>query len=469
MTARRALPLAVLPLGVLALAAAALAGAATSHGTDADAFERAAGAMAALGIVALGLATRPAWPLSLGLAAASFSGHWSDMGAPVAFDRVLLGTGIASALIREWRRADGIRTRPIHWLLALLAAYAICSAAVAGTLTEKTPRFVLLDRFGLIAFALFVVAPFAFREARDRRILLGVLVALGAYLGLTALIETTGPRGLLLPRYIDDPTVGIHFDRARGPFAEAVGNGLVLYGCAVASVIAALQWRTPSLRRLAAFVAALCLLGTLLTVTRAVWLGVIVGTIVALFYARETRRFAVPVVVLGVLGVLLAFAAIPDLQHRADKRQHDQRPLWDRKNSDRAALRMIEARPLLGFGWGKFRAESADYYRQSPDYPLTRVRDVHSVYLANAVELGLIGSALWLAALLIAIGTGLTGRGPPDLRAWQVGLLAFAVCYGVAAATTPLSFTLPTLLLWTWAGICWVGRPEQRGARPVYA
>jgi O-antigen ligase len=304
-----------------------------------------------------------------------------------------------------------------------------------------------------------------FREARDRQILLGVLVALGAYLGLTALIETTGPRGLLIPRYIDDPTVGIHFDRARGPFAEAVGNGLVLYACAVASVIAAIEWKTPTLRRGALLVASLCLLGTLLTVTRAVWLGVIVGTIVALLWAHETRRFAIPAVVIGVTGVLLAFAAIPDLQVRADRRQNDQRPLWDRKNSDSAALRMVDARPLLGFGWGKFRTESADYYRQADDYPLTRVRDVHSVYLANAVELGLVGTALWLAALVWAIGAGVLRRGPPDLRPWQIGLLAVAVSYAVAAATTPLSFTLPTLLMWAWAGLCWAGADRARTAR----
>jgi O-antigen ligase len=228
----------------------------------------------------------------------------------------------------------------------------------------------------------------------------------------------------------------------------------------VASVIAAIQWRTPLLRRGALLVAALCLLGTLLTVTRAVWLGVIVGTIVALLWARETRRFAVPVVVVGVVGVLIAFATIPDLQTRADRRQNDERPLWDRKNSDRAALRMIEERPAFGFGWGKFRSDSRDYYRQASDYPLTLVRDVHSVYLANAVELGLIGSALWLAALVWAIGTGITRRGPPDLRPWQVGLLAVAVSYAVAAATTPLSFTLPTLLMWAWAGLCWVDGRE---------
>jgi putative inorganic carbon (HCO3(-)) transporter len=471
-TERRALPLVVLPLAALALGAAALAGAATSQGTDADAFERGASVMAALALAALALAARPAWPLSLGLAAAVFSGHWSDLGSPVAFDRVLLLSGIVSAVVREWRAGGAaLRTRPIHWLLALVAAYAVISAAVAGTLSESGSRFVLLDRFSLVGFALFFVAPMAFREARDRRILLGVLVALGAYLGLTALIETTGPRGLLLPRYIDDPTVGIHFDRARGPFAEAVGNGLVLYACGVASIIAALKWRTPSLRWLAGAVAALCVLGTLLTLTRAVWLGVIAGTIVALLYARETRRFAVPAVVLGVAGVLLAFAAIPDLQARADKRQNDQRPLWDRKNSDRAALRMIDARPVLGFGWGRFRAESADYYRQSPDYPLTRVRDVHNVYLANAVELGLLGAGMWIAALLVAIGTALTRRGPPDLRPWRVGLVAVAVSYAVAAATTPLSFTLPTLLLWTWAGLCWITGKEEartplRPARP---
>ena len=54
-----------------------------------------------------------------------------------------------------------------------------------------------------------------------RRILLGTLVAIGAYLSLTAVAEKLGITGLEVPGYISDPTVGIHFGRARGPFVDA--------------------------------------------------------------------------------------------------------------------------------------------------------------------------------------------------------------------------------------------------------
>ena len=68
----------------------------------------------------------------------------------------------------------------------------------------------MLDRLSLVGFVLFFVAPKAFREESDRHILLGTLVALGAYLGLTALFETVGPDALVVPDYISDPSVGTH-------------------------------------------------------------------------------------------------------------------------------------------------------------------------------------------------------------------------------------------------------------------
>jgi hypothetical protein len=74
----------------------------------------------------------------------------------------------------------------------------------------------------------------------------------------------------------------------------------------------------------------------------------------------------------------------------------------------------------------------------------------------------LLGAGLWLFALIWAIGGAATKRGPPDLRPWKIGLLGMACMYVVVGSTTPLSFTMPTLLLWTWAGICWV-EPRRAG------
>lgn len=464
---RRRAALFVYGPAVASLAAAVAFAAALARGSGGVvAFEQATAIL--VGAIGLGAAmvARPSWTLSAGLAVAVFSGHWRDMGVPVPLDRVLLPIGIVATVVHEWRaRRHALKTRPIDWLLMLVALYATVSAVLAGTLTRSDARFALLDRFSLVAFALFFVAPIAFREARDRAVLLATLVGVGAYLGVTAVLETTGPRALLLPRYIDDPTVGIHFDRARGPFTEAAANGLALYACAVAACIAFFTWRGRRQRILAGAVAALCALGTLLTLTRAVWLGAAVATVVTLLFARQTRRFVVPVLVGGAVIVLLAFAAIPGLEARATSRTNAQFPLWDRYNSNDAALRMIDAKPLLGFGWGRFQSDSSDYYRQSPNYPLTSVRDVHNVYLANIVELGLVGGGLWLLALLAAVGRGVFERGPPEMRPWRIGLLAVSVSYAVTAFTTPLAFTLPTLLLWAWAGITWA--PIR--TRPAYA
>ena len=441
-------------LVALALIAAVLRGTSSAN----DAFEEAAGVLGAFGIIVLACATRPAWPLSLGLALTSFSGHWGNMGIGLPLDRVLVVAGLLSTLVRaRVRDKHALRTRPVDWLLALVALYAVVSAVLAGTLDDHIARFALIDRLSLLGFVLFFAAPIAFRERRDQEVLLGVLVALGAYLGLTALFETTGPDALVIPHYITDPTIGTHVDRARGPFTEAGENGLMLFATFVASVIAAVTWRSARARQLAVAVAALCALGVLLTVTRAAWLGAVAGTLIALMAARETRRYVVPAIAVSLLGVVVAFAAVPRLHERAQKRADDQRPLWDRQNSDSAALRMIAARPVLGFGWGRFRTDSFDFYRQSPDHPLSFVRNLHNVYLSVAVELGLLGTELWLLAIAVVLFGAIMRRGPPELRTWKLGLIAVATSYAVTAASSPLQYAGPTLLLWTWAGVAWGG------------
>ena len=88
----------------------------------------------------------------------------------------------------------------------------------------------------------------------------------------------------------------------------------------------------------------------------------------------------------------MAFVLIPGLSAKVQARASEQGPVWDRENLTVAALNMVSARPLLGFGWSRFQQESAPYFQQSPNYPLTATGiDVHNYFFTYAVELGLVG------------------------------------------------------------------------------
>lgn len=461
MTARRLLAPFLVAVPVAALMAYAVARGAPE--ASVDGFETVAAAIIVVCVGAAAIVAPPAWAISGAFVLTLFQNHWDALGVSLSVDRYLMLLVIASILVREWRHRDGrLATRPIDWLLAVAMIYAATSAWVVGELTTNDGRFELIDRFGVMPFLLFFLAPLVFRTERERRILLGTLVGIGAYLGVTAVLETTGPDALIVPSYIADPAQGIHADRARGPFLDAGANGVAMYMCAVAAAIAFVKWRDRRWRMFALGVAGLCLLGVLLTLTRAVWLGALVASPLALLIARETRRFLVPGALAALVIVFGAFAAIPGLQDRAEKRRTDQQPVWDRQNSNAAALRMLEDKPLFGFGWSRFKEESPAYYRQSNDYPLGATGNLHNVYLSHAVALGLVGFVLWAAALLAALGGAIVRRGPPELYPWKVGLIAVALCVMVEWATAPARYVLPTLLLWLWAGIAWGPRSASQ-------
>jgi putative inorganic carbon (HCO3(-)) transporter len=395
--------------------------------------------------------------LSFALAAEIFSGNWGNFGMPGALDRVLLVLGLVALVLGGVRAVSdrNLRLRPIHMVLLAAATFATASSIAAHTFDLSKARFALLDRFGLVPFLMFCLAPLVFGRERQRRFLLGVLIAVGAYIGLVNFFEGVGLKGLVFPTYITDPAVGLHFGRARGPFVEAVADGLSLYMCAVAAAIGITVWRKRWIRVVCVAVIGLAALGVLFTLTRAVWIGAIAGTLVAMLVVPRARRWVLPVVLVGVVATMAVFLLVPGLESKASSRIDDQSPVWARYNTNSAALRMVEARPLFGFGWQTFPLVGTDYMRQAERYPLAGSAglEVHNVFLSHAAELGLVGGLLWAAALLGAIGGAIVRRGPPELHPWRVGLLAIFVAFLVIANFGPLSYPFPNLLLWTWAGI----------------
>jgi O-antigen ligase len=463
--------------GAAAVAVAAGVVAASAATADRVPFEYVMGGAAAGALVYLALTVDVAWTFSAAIVLSVFSGHSSDAGLPFPPDRLALAAGLGVLALRtiDWSgaRADGRQSRaaPLrftatHWLLVVAAAYALLSAAWGGTLRESSAFYGLLDRFGLIPFAMFVLAPKIFPGERQRMALVTTLVVTGLYLGFTALLEGFGLTQLVLPRYIADPAVGLHFGRARGPFVEAVANGLALFTCATAAAVALTRWRHPLARRLAWGVLGLCVLGILFTLTRAIWLAAVIAPFAVALTSPSLRRYAAPAAVAGVAMVAVAYLLVPGLSDELSTRAGSKRPVWDRLNTNAAAVRMVEERPLLGFGWDRFKRDSAEYMRLGGDYPITGVGlNVHNVPLSHAVELGLVGALLWAAAFCAAILLPGLRRGPPALEPWRLGLLALALSWLIAANFGPVGYAFPTLALWTWAGIVAAARRDPEVAR----
>ena len=234
--------------GTMALAIAALAAMPAGQADRATThFVEAVAAVAVVSMAVVMWRIEPAYTLSAAIFLTPFAGNWPQLGVPgpLSPDRLLLAGGIAAVLLRAPPVADRPRLQisGAHLVLALAVIYGLASAFLAGTLLHRDPFFKLVDAFGIMPFLLFLVAPVAFRTPRQRHVLLVTLVVLGAYLALTVLFETTRLDAFVFPKYILDPNYGIHVQRGRGPFVDAVANGLALYTCAVACAIAFASWR----------------------------------------------------------------------------------------------------------------------------------------------------------------------------------------------------------------------------------
>jgi putative inorganic carbon (hco3(-)) transporter len=447
-------------------------------------------------LVAVGvLAVRRLWELPpavtmcAAIALTIFSGAWHQIGlGGLPFDRLL----IVVVLLQFLLQAPGVayvprpQIRGVHLLMGLAVMYVMASALAAGTLSNEMSALTLIDQFGLVPFLTFLLAPAVFSGQRERSLLLATLVGVGAYLGFTAIFESLGPHSLVFPRYILHVDSVLPGERAGGPFQSSVAEGFATFACAVAAIMAYTQWRGRKSRLLAAVVAAICIFGCFLTLERGVWIGAAVGIAIMALATRTGRRWLIPGLLACTFVIGGALLLSPTLSSKTSNRANDQLSVWVRENQTSAALRMLAAKPLFGFGWSRYPGASLAYFREATDYPmngystpptcspqgcLPAVQEpLHDTYLSYAVELGLIGAVLWLVALVWGIGTGIFSRGPADLRPWKLGLVAITAAFLVIALVNPYQSAFTMLLLWVWAGVACGCAPlsvQERRARMV--
>jgi putative inorganic carbon (hco3(-)) transporter len=418
----------------------------------------------------------PAIPMCGALVLTIFSGGWSRMGLggfPV--DRVLLIIAVAAFFLRApgVARLPRVKLKNIHFLLVLTLLYVLTSAAVSGTLTSEVSLLGLFDRIGIIPYMLFLLAPAIFSGKRERAWLLGGFIAVGLYLGLTAIFESLGPHALVFPHYILTADSELQGERAAGPFQSTVSEGSATFGCAVAAVMAFREWHRRPWRYLAIFVGVICGFACFLTLERGVWIAAVAAASAAALATRKGRRLLLPALLSCALVIGGALLVSPKLAAKTSTRVTRKVSVWDRQNQTLAGLRMVEAKPLLGFGWSRYTSDSSEYFRQAAGYPLvgsstpSLPRPLHDSYLSYAVELGLLGTALWFGTLLWAVVGAIVAPGPPELHPWKVGLIAIAVFFLVVGFFDPYQAAYPVLVLWMWAGVALGSSPGNAKQAPM--
>lgn len=356
------------------------------------------------------------------LAAASLS---------IAVSQIALGLALALLIwrrLRDRQKPDGLGLGAIT---LALAGWALLTIPFSG---DPAQSLLYYRRFYLFT-AIWAVAAAADTEARRRWLLLALLAGSLAFslYGLACIQRETGRFWL------------VRLDQ----MSNAMTSGCVLMMVLLVVLGFVLTPGRALRSRLALGLAALPLaFGLLQTMTRSAWLGLIAGLAAMLLLVRPRLCGSL---VLALLAAGLLLDRLPDgaLEGRlADRLDLDG---WLRQGNTtarlemwQAGLRMIRARPWLGFGDRDLARASAPYY-EGLEGDVAPYGHLHSNPIVLAVIWGLPGLALAVAHYcwqLVLLLRAWRGRERPPVRrtatarrGWALGAIGVWAGFGVAGLT----------------------------------
>ncbi len=298
--------------------------------------------------------------------------------------------------------------RPAMWPMAALLLLGLSAVLIQPYDAQNWSVFAAK---WVIPFALYHVAGSVFDDAGSlHRLETFALVVLG-YLSLIAIFFLVGAKGLIFPRYILDEGLGIHADRARGPFLQAVANGVTLNMLGLVALDSFRRKRLKGLRAL--LLLAAVPLAILATETRAVWLSFAGSILVLLFVSSSSRirKACLCLILAGALG-LLAALSFDEVNQSLSSRLEERSPVEFRVVMYRTGLEMFLEKPFMGWAGDDLQSELAkrihEFHQEAFFF--------HNSYLEIAVQHGLIGLAfyLWVGIDLFRLGSRRRSDAAPD-------------------------------------------------------
>lgn len=349
--------------------------------------------------------------------------------------------------------------------LAMIALTILVLIRLINQPVDEDTWSVLAAKY-VFPFTLFHLAQLVFTDDREVRrfetFALGVL----AYLSFTAIAFLLGAHSLVFPQFILDPNLGIHAERARGPFLQAVANGMSLN---MLALLVLHGYRRGSLRPIRTLLVLSSVpIAILATMTRAVWLSFAGSLLFLLFLSKSPKVRLIFIELLAIAGVAL-FLLIGSTQvgGTLGDRLEDSQTVEFREAVYAGAWQMFLDRPITGWGFHQMPAALPRYvgeFHEAVLYP-------HNTYLEVLVENGGLGFSLylWMMWELWRLGRGtVPGRKTKGLldeefrRLWPI----FLAVYWVNAAVVVMSYQFVNGILFTVAGILAGERRRAEAGQP---
>lgn len=307
-------------------------------------------------------------------------------------------------------RLPARRLWPAGALFVLLAGYFLLSASVTGFQTRSivSVHYRLIGGY-IFPFVVFLLLLHAVRTDRDLKRLSAFFAVLATYLTITGWCEQLELRALIWPRFINDPSVGIHWGRVRGPFVMSAAMGLALVFCFFNNLVLARNLHRG--RWLLLVLNGLMLPVIFWTRTRSVWLAFLACLLIWIVYAR--RRLT-RIVIVCLLAAAMAIVSVVNMENflspdRTRGGWTDTEPLLLRVGLARMTWEMARQRPLFGVGFGHFRDFAPAHARDpsSPFFAFGTTALEHNNLLSILAETGVVGLVLYLALLFYLVRTSL--------------------------------------------------------------
>lgn len=294
----------------------------------------------------------------------------------------------------------------------------------------------------LVPFVMFHLARAVFTsESAIRQLETFCLLTL-LYLCFISLAFLSGQTQVIFPRFILDGGVEMHADRARGPFLQAVANGVSL------NLLGLVAFELYRRKRLALVIALFFLaavpIAVFATMTRSVWLSCLLSlfAIALLGMRRHLRRIFWSA---GIAVAVLIYVACANymIAETWQERAQDRDTVAFRVSVYELSWEMFKEKPILGWGQGEFAREIES--RISDFRPGTYA--AHNTFVNVLVEHGTLGLLLYLWILVNLF----------RLRK-KKGWLQFTwpICLGVYfvnACCVVMNYQFVNALLFTFAGV----------------
>jgi putative inorganic carbon (hco3(-)) transporter len=314
---------------------------------------------------------------------------------------------------------------------------------------EVSTWSVLAAKF-FVPFAMYWMAGLVFTDERSLRWLERFWLAVLGYLCLVAVAHLIGAYALVFPKFILDETIGTHAERARGPFLQAVANGVTIN---ILGLLAIDGHRRGRLKGTAAFLVLGALpLAILATKTRGVWLSFAASVIWLTFKLNDRKMRSAALLLAGAgIATVIGVMVLGDGGRALDDRLEESSAVEFRLAAYRAGYEMFLERPLLGWGTKDLQDELAhriDGFRGESFA-------VHNTYFDVLLEQGAIGLCfyLWLLFGMFRLGRAKTDSANPVLVSIRMLWVPLLVVYFVNATFVVMNYQFVNGLLFTFAGI----------------